>query len=59
MQSYYIFIYVDSCIGIGMIPKELKDKITSIGNCAGHGAKMYLLSKNIRDNTKRVIYDKI
>lgn len=55
MQSYYIFIYIDSCIDIGMIPKELKDKITSIGNCAGHGAKMYLLSKKIRYNTKRVI----
>ena len=28
------FMNVDSCIEIGMIPKELKDKITSIGNCA-------------------------
>ena len=49
------FMNVDSCIEIGMIPKELKDKITSIGNCAGHGAKMYLLSKNIRDDTKQII----
>ena len=55
MQSYYIFIYIDSCIDIGMIPKELKDKITSIGNCAGHGAKMYLLSKKIRYNFKSTL----
>ena len=32
-----------------MIPLELDGKIKSIGNCAGSGAKMYLLSKEYRN----------
>lgn len=42
------FMNVESCLKIGMIPKELQGKIISIGNCAGLGAKKYLLSQNIR-----------
>lgn len=38
------FMDVDSAINIGMIPKELKDKIKSIGNCAGKGALDYLIN---------------
>ncbi len=33
----------------GMIISELDGKIKSIGNCAGSGAKMYLLSKEYRN----------
>lgn len=49
------YMNIESSVGIGMIPKELKDKIKSVGNCAGSGAKMYLLSKGIRDNTVDII----
>ena len=54
------FMNVESCLKIGMIPKELKGKIISIGNCAGLGAKKYLLSQNIRkvanEITNKTIY---
>lgn len=49
------FMNVDSCLEIGMIPKELKGKIISIGNCAGSGAKKYLLSKRLRKVTNEII----
>ncbi|HHU05544.1 MAG TPA: DUF4445 domain-containing protein [Clostridiales bacterium] len=35
-----------SACGIGLIPKQLKDKIIPIGNAAGQGAKMVALSKD-------------
>ena len=34
-----------SACAIGMIPAELKDKITPIGNAAGEGAKIALLNR--------------
>lgn len=49
------YMNIESSLQIGMIPIELKDKIKSIGNCAGSGAKMYLLSKEY----KNLIIDKI
>lgn len=49
------YMNIESSVDIGMIPKELKGKIKSVGNCAGSGAKMYLLSKGIRDNTVDII----
>ena len=49
------YMNIESALQIGMIPLELKDKIKSIGNCAGSGAKMYLLSKEYR----KLIIDKI
>lgn len=49
------YMNIKSSVQIGMIPKELGGKIKSIGNCAGSGAKMYLLSKNVRDKTKSVV----
>ena len=48
-------INIDSCIRIGLIPKELKDKVKLIGNSAIKGAALYLLSENyqsIFDNLK-------
>ncbi|HHV60975.1 MAG TPA: DUF4445 domain-containing protein [Clostridiaceae bacterium] len=38
------YINKDSAIKIGLIPAEFKDKITVLGNAAGTGAKMCLLS---------------
>mgnify|MGYP001600530747 CR=1 FL=1 len=49
------FVNIDSSIRIGMIPNELKGKIYSIGNCAGLGAKMYLLSKRDRKRSQYII----
>jgi len=49
------YMDIESSVDIGMIPKELKGKIKSVGNCAGGGAKMYLLSKRIRENAVDII----
>lgn len=55
------FMDISSSINIGMIPKELKGKICSIGNGAGIGAKMYLLcgekedmAQEIKNHTKYI-----
>lgn len=48
------FMEVESCMTIGLIPRELKNKIKAIGNCAGSGAKMYLLSKLMRDRASEI-----
>lgn len=49
------YMDIESSVYIGMIPKELNGKIKSIGNCAGCGAKAYLLSKQIRENAVDII----
>ncbi len=49
------FMNVQSCLEIGMMPRELKGKIISIGNCAGFGAKKYLLSEEQRKRTNEII----
>jgi uncharacterized 2Fe-2S/4Fe-4S cluster protein (DUF4445 family) len=38
------YIHKDSAVEIGLLPRELKDKIRVVGNAAGRGAVMYLLS---------------
>jgi len=40
------YINKSSAIKIGLIPKEFENKIVAIGNAAGTGAKMCLLSNN-------------
>lgn len=40
------FMDTNSAVAIGLIPFELRDKISSIGNCAGAGAKLCLLSRD-------------
>jgi uncharacterized 2Fe-2S/4Fe-4S cluster protein (DUF4445 family) len=42
------YMNIDSALFVGMIPKGLRGKIKSIGNCAGSGAKSYLLSSKAR-----------
>jgi uncharacterized 2Fe-2S/4Fe-4S cluster protein (DUF4445 family) len=39
---------IDSLVGVGIIPKELKEKIRYIGNSSKTGAIMSLLSKDVR-----------
>ena len=48
------FMNIDSAINIGMLPKELEDKVYSIGNSAGSGAKMYLLSQEQRKKALQI-----
>ena len=55
------YIRRDQAIRIGLLPKLPKDKIKFVGNAAGFGAKMVLLSKDMRkeaceisENTKYV-----
>lgn len=43
------YMNIQSSLQIGMIPLDLEGKIKSIGNCAGSGAKMYLLSKEFKN----------
>lgn len=48
------FMDLNSAAVVGLIPKELTGKIKSIGNCAGTGAKMYLISKKYRNIAKEI-----
>lgn len=49
------YMDIQSALNIGLLPKELSGKVESIGNSAGTGAKMYLLSKYCREDIKRII----
>jgi len=40
------FVNVDSALNIGLLPREFSGKIKSIGNSAGSGARMCILSKD-------------
>jgi len=48
------FMDINSTINIGMLPKELDGKVCSIGNSAGSGAKMYLLSQVQREKALEI-----
>lgn len=48
---------VESLVGVGIIPKELKNKIKYIGNSSKTGAIMSLLSKDIRNSMDTIAYD--
>jgi len=48
------FMNINSAINIGMLPKELDGKVCSIGNGAGSGARMYLLSKEQREKALQI-----
>lgn len=54
------YMNIESALNIGLIPSELKDKITFVGNTAGMGAVLYLLSKKYREKaeiiTRRAAY---
>ncbi|WP_250675299.1 ASKHA domain-containing protein [Paraclostridium ghonii] len=48
---------VESLVGVGIIPKELKEKITYIGNSSKTGAIMSLLSRDIRKSMDFIAND--
>ncbi len=43
-----------SAVNIGLLPSELKDKIESIGNAAGSGAQMSLLSRQALSQIEKI-----
>lgn len=51
IETFYIsggfgyFLNIDNAVKVGLIPKALSKKVTAIGNGAGMGASMMLLSK--------------
>lgn len=49
------YMNAQSALQIGVIPIELEDKIKSIGNSAGSGAKMYLKYKECRTIIKDMV----
>jgi uncharacterized 2Fe-2S/4Fe-4S cluster protein (DUF4445 family) len=49
------YIRVESGIRIGLLPKELKDRIVPIGNAAGTGARFALKSIEFEKEIQRVI----
>ena len=46
------YIDKDAACNIGLIPSQMRDKIRSVGNAAGSGAKMYALSINARERAE-------
>ncbi|NJD03948.1 MAG: DUF4445 domain-containing protein [Ruminiclostridium sp.] len=48
------FMDIESAIGIGLLPSELRGRIKSIGNAAGSGAVEALLSNEMLKMTERI-----
>ncbi|QHI72949.1 ASKHA domain-containing protein [Aminipila terrae] len=48
------YIRNSSAINVGLLPEIQKDKILSLGNSAGIGASMLLLSKDCREESEKV-----
>jgi uncharacterized 2Fe-2S/4Fe-4S cluster protein (DUF4445 family) len=48
------YIHKDSAVEIGLLPRELRDKIQVVGNAAGKGASMYLLSTEAVARCERI-----
>ncbi len=48
------YIDLHHAVGIGLLPKELEDKTIPIGNAAGTGAKMALLSQTCLARTETI-----
>lgn len=46
------FMDIESALNIGILPREFSSKVKSIGNSAGTGARMSLLSKTLREELK-------
>jgi uncharacterized 2Fe-2S/4Fe-4S cluster protein (DUF4445 family) len=49
------YMDMESALNIGLIPDELRGKTLSVGNAAGTGAKLFLLSKAYRQKTAGII----
>ncbi len=48
------YLHPESCAAIGLIPRELIDKIRVLGNAAGSGAAMMLLSDKERQMSEQI-----
>ncbi|HBV88405.1 MAG TPA: metal-binding protein [Desulfosporosinus sp.] len=51
------YISKESALGIGLLPQVSLDKIQSIGNAAGNGAQMALLSTDAMERSNRLARD--
>lgn len=49
------FMNVESAITIGLIPSALREKVYYVGNCAGTGVKLYLISIENRKKIYEII----
>jgi uncharacterized 2Fe-2S/4Fe-4S cluster protein (DUF4445 family) len=49
------YMDIQSALNIGLLPKEFSGRVESIGNSAGTGARMYLLSRHCREDMKGII----
>jgi len=49
-------LHVDSLVGLGLIPRELRKKVTYIGNSSRTGAMMCLLSTEKRKDVEELAY---
>lgn len=49
-------LHVDSLVGLGLIPQELRKKVTYIGNSSRTGAMMCLLSSKKRKEVEKLAY---
>jgi len=48
------YIHKESAIRIGLLPRELADKIKVVGNAAGKGALIHLLSAEARERCSKI-----
>jgi uncharacterized 2Fe-2S/4Fe-4S cluster protein (DUF4445 family) len=48
------FMLPEQAIRIGMLPNVPLDKIRAVGNAAGHGARMMLISKSARTRVEEL-----
>jgi uncharacterized 2Fe-2S/4Fe-4S cluster protein (DUF4445 family) len=52
--AFGMFMNIENAIAIGMLPRQLKDRIISVGNAAGYGARLALCSVDYEESLKRI-----
>lgn len=52
--AFGMFMNVENALAIGMLPHQLKDKIVSVGNAAGYGARLALCSVDFEESLGRI-----
>lgn len=52
--AFGTYISRESAVNIGMIPAFKQTAIEQVGNAAGTGARMILLSKKVREDAKKI-----
>ena len=52
--AFGMFINVENATAIGMLPRPLKDRIISVGNAAGYGARLALSSVDFEESLGKI-----